>query len=333
MLIASWLDGWNRVRRAPAIIAGMWALTVVLALPLTLTLRAMLEDHVGRSLAANQAADAVNYDWWQEFTAQATGPGTTFTPAIIGFAATLDNIGSILDAQREIVPITAALAVYIAGWTFFAGGILDRYARRRPTRAAGFFAASGVYFFRFLRLAVIAGLLYWWMFAYVHAWLFDELYPDLTRAIAVERSAFLVRAGLYFLFGAPLLFGNLVLDYTKIRAVVEDRHSMVGALAAALRFIIRHPAAALGLYALNGAAFLILLAVWALVAPGAGGAGLSLWLGVAAGHAYLVARLLLKLQFLASQTALFQAGFAHAGYTAAPAPIWPEPPAAETIAR
>jgi hypothetical protein len=44
-----------------------------------------------------------------------------------------------------------------------------------------------------------------------------------------------------------------------------------------------------------------------------------------------VARLLVKLQFLASQTALFQRLLAHAGYTAAPVPSWPESPAAETI--
>ena len=49
---------------------------------------------------ANQAADGVNYDWWQEFASQATGLGTTFTPPVIGFAATLDNLSSLLDAQR-----------------------------------------------------------------------------------------------------------------------------------------------------------------------------------------------------------------------------------------
>jgi hypothetical protein len=46
---------------------------------------------------------------------------------------------------------------------------------------------------------------------------------------------------------------------------------------------------------------------------------------------YVLARLAMKLQFLASQTALFQASLAHAGYTAAPVPVWPESPAAEAI--
>jgi hypothetical protein len=77
--------------------------------------------------------------------------------------------------------------------------------------------------------------------------------------------------------------------------------------------------------------FLILVALWALAAPGAGGGGISIWAGFAAGQLYLLARLVLKLHFLASQTALFQSRLAHAGYTAAPEPVWPESPAAEVI--
>jgi hypothetical protein len=332
MLFDAWRDGWRRVAAAPAIAAGVFALTFVLAWPLALTMRGLLEAHLGRSLEAEQAADAVNYDWWQEFTAQANGLGTTFTPAIIGFAATLDNVSSVLDAQREVVPVAGALALYLAAWTFLAGGILDRYARQRPTRAFGFFAASGVYFFRFLRLAVVAGIVYWWLFTYVREWLFTERLEDITRDLSVERTVFLWRALFYLLFGSLLALANVVFDYTKVRVVVEDRRSVTGALAAALRFIRRHPARVFGLYAWNGLVFLIVLGVWAAVAPGAGGAGLSLWVGFAMGQMYLLARLLVKLHFLASETSLFQASLAHAAYTAAPEPVWPESPAAGAIA-
>jgi hypothetical protein len=58
-----------------------------------------------------------------------------------------------------------------------------------------------------------------------------------------------------------------------------------------------------------------------------------MWFAFALGQLYLFARLLLKLHFMASQTALFQANLAHAGYTAAPVPGWPESPAAESIVR
>lgn len=333
MILAAWLDGLGRVRRAPAVLAGVFVLTLISAMPLAMVMRGLLASHLGNSLAATAAADAVNYDWWQEFMSQASGLGTTFTPAIIGFAATLDSLSSVFDARGPIAPITGALAVYLLAWVFLSGGILDRYARQRSTRAHGFFAASGVFFWRFLRLGLIAGLIYWALFAYVHRWLLDDAYERLILDVSAERVAFLWRFSLYAVFGAALAAVNVVMDYAKIRLVVEDRRSVVGALSAALGFLARHPGRVLGVYAANGALFLVLIALWAGVAPGAGRAGISMWLAFAVTQCYLLARLALKLQFMASQTALFQRSLAHAAYTAAPRPVWPESPAAETIVR
>jgi hypothetical protein len=295
-------------------------------------MRGTIAAHLGSSLAAGPAADGMNYDWWQEFMSQASGLGTTFTPAVIGFAATLDSLSSVLDARLPVAPVAGALATYLLAWMFLSGGAIDRYARQRPTRAHGFFAACGVFFWRFLRLALIAGAVYWVLFTYVHQWLLDDFYDWVTRDVSVERVAFAWRALLYTAFGAALIAVNIVVDYTKVRLVVEDRRSVVGALSAALGFLGRHRGRAFGLYALNGAVFLALLMVWAIVDPGAGSTGLSMWLGLAATQLYLLARLALKLLFLASQTALFQRSLAHAAYSAAPVSAWPESPAVETLA-
>jgi hypothetical protein len=329
--LAAWLDGWRRVCSAPAVIAGVFAVTLLGAVPLAIAMRAQIDAHLGQSLMADQAADAVNYDWWQEFASQASGLGTTLTPSIIGFAAVLDNVSSVLDARPEQVMVTAALAVYLAAWTFLSGGIIDRYARQRPVRAHGFFAAAGGVFGRFLRLALIAGLLYWFLFEYVHGWLFEDLYPRMTRDLAVEREAFTWRTAFYLVFGALLLIASAIFDYARIRAVVEDRRSVVGSLRASVGFIRRNPGRTIGLHAIQAAAFLALIGPWALIAPGAGSSGPSMWLGFAIAQAYVLARLVLKLQFIAAQTALFQASLAHARYTAAPPRAWPESPAVETI--
>jgi hypothetical protein len=324
----SFFDGWRRVFAAPAVLVGVYALTLLLALPLAITMRGLLQTHLGSSLAAETAASGVNYDWWQEFSSQATGLGTTFSPTIIGFAATLDNISSLLDGQREIAPIAGALGLYLAGWTFLAGGIIDRYARQRPTRAYGFFAAAGMHVPGLLRLAIVAGVVYWWLFTYVHRWLFLEWFVEHTRVIGVEREIFFTRVGLYLVFGLALVVVNVVFDYAKIRLVVEDRRSALGALSAGMRFVLRRFCRVAGLYALNGAAFLILIAVWALAAPGA---GLTIGIAFLAGQLFVFARLAMKLQFLASETALFQASLAHARYAAAPVVTWPESPSAELI--
>lgn len=333
MMLDAWTSGWKRVLAAPAVAAGVFLMTALVALPLAIVMRGAIASHLGDSLMAAQAAEGVNWDWWQEFSAQASGLGTTFTPSVIGFAATLDSLSRLLDARAHVVPIATALAVYVVGWALLSAGIVDRYARQRPTRAYGFFAVAGGYLFRFIRLGMIAGLVYWWLFAYVHPWLFGHWYVNLTRNLGVERTAFLWRLAFYAVFGLLLVKVNLLIDYARIRIVVEDRRSVLGGLSAAWRFIRRHPVHVLTLYLLNSAVFVAVVAMWMLVAPGAGSAGPWMWATFVFTQVYVVARLLMKLQFLASQTALFQAHLAHATYTAEPTPVWPDSAAAEAIGR
>ena len=62
-------------------------------------------------------------------------------------------------------------------------------------------------------------------------------------------------------------------------------------------------------------------------APTAAASGLGAF---ARGQAYIVLRVFVRLQFMAS-TSLFQSRLAHAGYVARPAPRWPDSPAADAI--
>ena len=59
----AWVDGWRRALRAPWLVVGLWLMTFLLALPLAMTLRGMLSDHLGGSLEAGTAASSVNFDW------------------------------------------------------------------------------------------------------------------------------------------------------------------------------------------------------------------------------------------------------------------------------
>src|SRR5205814_414539 len=203
-IVPIWIDGIRRVGRAPAILLGVWALTIFVSLPLTLVLREMIAQHLGSSLAGERAAAGVDYDWMQEFGDQATGVGVTFRPTIIGFGAALDNLSAFLDNTSRPLVIVSAATAYMLLWLFLAGGIIDRYARERPTRAHGFFSACGELFFRFLRLAVVQWAVYALLFGFVHRLLFAKLYAQLTHDVTVERTAFLIRVGLYVVFGIVL---------------------------------------------------------------------------------------------------------------------------------
>jgi hypothetical protein len=330
-MLRSVMDGIRRVNRAPAILAGVWAATMLVSLPLAAALRADLTDHLGASLAAHTAANGVNYDWMQEFSDQAAGAGVTFRPTIIGFGASLDNLSAFMDNTRRPLIVVFTASAYIGIWLFLAGGIIDRYARQRPTRAYGFFSACGVFFFRFLRLGVVQWAIYVTLFGTVHSWLLDRLEARLTHEIAVERTAFLIRAGLYVIFGVLLAAAMTLFDYAKVRAVVEDRRSALGSIAAAIGFIRRNAGATIGLFVSNFVLFLVVIGAYALAAPGAGGGGISVWIGFAIGQLYIVARLWVKLVFWASETALFQSRLAHAGYVARPEPVWPDSPEVEAL--
>jgi hypothetical protein len=327
-VIAAYLDGWRRVLAAPWIAGGVLVATIAAAVPLASLVARSVETHLGSSLEAERAAAGWHGPWAAEFGAQAQGVERTLTHEILGFGATLAIVSGLAD-QRALHPAVAwSVGGYLLLWTFLAGGILDRLARGRPVRAAAFFSACGVYFLRFFRLALLVGPAYWALFRWLHPWLFVTLYNRWTRDMTEERGAALLRAALYLLFFACVTVVAVLSDYAKIRAVVEDRHSMIGAVAAAVRFVRRRWTRVVGLYALNAAGVVVVLGLWFVAAPSATA---PVWLAFLLGQIYLLLRLWTKLVFLASGAAFFQSELAHAQYTAAPLPVWPESPAAEAI--
>ena len=341
--MAALLDGARRVASAPLLIAGIYlvivimviVVTVVTAVPLGLVVPDAVESHPGSRVAADRVASGIDPTWWEEFQTQSSGVARTLQPRTLGLAAVLVNLGDLLDAQPLDGSVVMAVAAHVIVWAFFVGGLLDRLARQQRVGSVGFLAACGVYFFRFCRLAVLAAVVYVVLFTVVHTWLFDDLYVLATRDITSEPIALALWVSLYALFAMVLLAVHLVFDYAKIRAVVEDRRSMVGAVLAALRFVRRRPADAVSLYLLNGLVYVLILAVYATVATGFG-SGQLLWVGVVVGQAYLVTRLVAALVFYASQTAYFQSQLAHPTYVATPHPRWPSPTpadAAPTTAR
>lgn len=301
---------------------------MLLALPLGMVMKDAIESHLGSSLQADRAAEEWNAGWAAEFGAQAQGVARTFTQEFLGFGGTLSILSDLSDREPMNTALAWAVAASIGVWMFLWGGIMDRLARARPVRAAHFFAACGVYFVRFLRLGLIVGAAYWALFAWLHPWLFDDVYHRLTRDMTLERNGIIVRALLYLVFFSLVAIVNVIADFAKVRAVVEDRRSMLGAIGASLRFIRRRVVRVIGLYLLNGIAFLVILRLWLQVAPSADA---SVWFALLVSEIYLLARVWARLSFMASEIVFFQGELAHAQYTALPDPIWPDSPAVEAI--
>ena len=191
----------------------------------------MLAQHLGASLAADTAATGVNYDWMQEFGDQATGHRRHVQAddhRLRRGARQPQRLPR--QHRRGRSSSSAPRRSYILLWIFLAGGIIDRYARDRATAAHGFFSASGVFFFRFLRLAVVQWIVYaiavrsLCTLAVRHGLSAPHARDD--RRSGPRSSSALA---LYLVFGVLRRRVQRVFDYAKVRAVVEDRRSMLGA--------------------------------------------------------------------------------------------------------
>ncbi len=318
-------DGVRRVVRAPAVVVGAAMLTAAVALPPGLLLRegmrATLHDDPA---GAGPAAACVPLHWWRFADGGYPVDGRPCTVGPAGAEARIPDLRVLLGGKGPDPALAAVVVAYLAAWTLFSAGAIDRYARNRPTRGAGFFAACGVYGPRLLRLALVAGLVYWTLFRVVHPWAVGAPPPGDDMAAA----GLLRHLG----FGLLLALVGLVFDYARVRAVVEDRRSMIGTLLAGWRFVRRHPASCAGLYAANGLGLAAVVGVYAVTAPDVSTATPTWW-GFLAGQIYVVAHLAGKLLFYATETAYFQSRLAHAGYVAAPAPVWPESASAEALDR
>jgi hypothetical protein len=180
-----------------------------------------------------------------------------------------------------------------------------------------------VYFLRFLRLGLVTGAVYWSLFRWVFPFLVGQTPPLNTPADLPG-----LRGVVSVLFLVIVWFISLVTDYVKVRAVVEDRYSMLSAIAAALRFVARRPLRTLMLFLMNAVVAVAVAELVSLMAI----PQTPLWRLELYGWFVLGVRVVIRLGFMASSIVFFQSELAHAGYTAAPQAVWPDSAAAEAIA-
>ena len=187
-------------------------------------------------------------------------------------------------------------------WAFAYGGVIDRYARNRPTRAHGFFAACGGHFLPLVRLAILPLLVACGLMV---------LQPGVVAGSAV------------------VLAVDVVMQFARVRLVVEDRRSALGALLAGIRFIRRNFVSVAILWMIYGVLHVAVgrAANWLTISPA------HPWIQRGINDAFFALLLWQATLFpYATAVALFQSRLAHAGYTAAPPAVWPESASAEAIA-
>ncbi len=207
---------------------------------------------------------------------------------------------------------TATLALFFLVWVFLSGGFIDRLARGTRSSSRGFFAACGACFGPLTRLSLVSFAAY----ATVLVW----LEPAMARASDTLDTP--ARMTLFGALAILLFLIALVFDYARVRLVIEDRRSALGAIAASLRLIRAHP----GRILLAQGLFWFLLVIW--ITLRAFPDNVPPWLE----HLLGAGEILLKLALVAAQASIYQQFLASAGWVAREDPRWPDEPSANPAA-
>lgn len=311
------------VLRAPGLAIVITILTIATMLPFALTLGDRLREALGNQPPINLDAEEIDAEWWMAFRDRARGLEATFTPAVIGFAAPLENVSAIADGTRRPVILLLPVALYGLLWAFLWGGLIQRFAegRRRGVRA---FVQSGLRTLpRFVVISLAAAAVATILYLTVHALLFGPIYAWGAAVAGSERNAFFWRVVLYLVFGSLLALLSVIADYTRVAIGLTTSASVRESGRAAIAFVRAHSGSVAAVFLLNGVLLVLLLVLYGLVDRRFSG-----WRGVILGQAYIVARLGIRLTSIASEVRLFRGLSSDAAHGVSIDPEKPGPPAA-----
>lgn len=271
------IGGVGDVVRAPVVVVASIVATMLIALPFAVALGNRLEPALSEQQPVAQGSAEIDADWWQEFVEHSDGLAATFTPMVLGFAAPLDNISSLLDGTRRPAILLLPIGITVVVWALIWGAALARFAHGRGTRmwaaavrtAAPFTAISG---------AIVAAVL---MLSYA-------IDPPM------------------WLLAALLVAASIIADYTRVQMVMAPSLSLWQSLGGAWRFVIAHPASVLALYAATSALFVVLLAGYGAF-ENTTGIGTGGWRSIAIAQAFILGRVMIRLTFGAAEVRLFRA--------------------------
>lgn len=300
------LLGTADVVRSPLVVIGAALITLVIALPFAAVLNTRLQASLSVQPQVSLDETEIDPEWWMAFREHARGLEATFTPAILGFAATLDGISNVLDGKRPPMALLLPFALSVVAWAFIWGGALHRFRRGHGLGAGGFIRAGAAHLVPFIVVAMIAAAINIALYLTLHKLLFGPVHSSLVAMTHTERDAFLVRVLLYVIFFAPVALVSLVADYARVISVAAPVTSPLAALRAAMAFVRSRMGAVISLYLLTGLLFIAPTAAYGTLEI-YGGSQVGGWRAVAIGQAYVFVRLAIRLLFASSELRLFSA--------------------------
>ena len=216
-IIQAFSSGLRRATAEPKMVLVLYVVNLLIALPLTMAFRAVLQAGFGSSMAPATLVGSLDFTTWQDF-----------------MAAHRDELSAVFRQISWVVIISMIVN------TFLAGGILAvlKDSGGRFT-ASAFFGGCGVYLGRFLRLFVlflIVLLVVVLVFGLIVAILTDAL----TTNASSEVTEFWVRIAMGVIFLIPVMIVMMIADYAKISVVLNEERSMLKSAWKATKFVAVH---------------------------------------------------------------------------------------------
>ncbi|MBN2346549.1 MAG: hypothetical protein JXO51_09180 [Candidatus Aminicenantes bacterium] len=213
----------------------LWALNFLFSLLIIAPLAVAIHGHASHSLAADSVLVRLDVHWLTDLS-------TRYMES----------------APMLLALLAAAVLAYLLLVVFLNGGVIGRLGR--PPGADGpaaFFHDCGLYFWRFLRVALLSIPFYLIAAGVIHR-LVAALLGALTRRAATEWPV-IIASGLRLL-ALVLLLGivSMFFDYVKIGLVTRGSRKVLKEAWRTLKFVGRRFFRAWGLYLLAGLAFVLL---------------------------------------------------------------------------
>ena len=244
-------QGWRNLSAHKKSILYLYLVILGSASILLLPFMESFESSLGAGVYRERLVTALDYDWYQLFRDRARGAAESFGPWVLGAGPFFHTLEVLLeDGFGKLPPVVlGAVAIYLLLHTFvLSAAVSSLHLNPGGGSTRGFLRNGADFFGRFLRLSVLALLLYWCLRQLLIP--LDGWVDSYSAAAATEVTGFYLSLTRYFLVLVLVLLLDLILDYARIKVVLEDRTSILLAVLAAARFCERNFLGATGLYLL-----------------------------------------------------------------------------------
>ena len=237
-------QGLSITRRNGSAVAILFLANLAVAALAAFPIYRGIQRFTGRSLMSRELVSGFPADWLTDFTFNSPGSFERYATVIVCMGLLSLALNSIL-----------------------AGGVLTRFKAPDLKYSTGdFFRHTGHYAWRLLRLLVIGLICYWIVFKLLNEKL-GQLVTHWTDNWADDRLVFCARLAVSLLVLLGLGFVNLVMDYARVRLVLEEGTGAIQAFLASLGFSLARLRRAIGVYVVPSSFGLALLGVYRLLFP------------------------------------------------------------------